>query len=79
MSGRLAVVERDRYITIGRAARDLVRDVEANPDDELESQVRPASRQAPGCLGDEARHDYPILTSVPVVGISPGRALLRTV
>ena len=44
-------------VAVGGASRDLVHDVEAHPDSELESQVRPAAWQAPGCLGDEARHD----------------------
>ena len=58
----LAVLECVRDAAVGRAARDLVGDVEADPDDELEGQVRPAAWQAPGCLGDEARHDSSILT-----------------
>ena len=44
-------------LAVRRAARDLVGDVEADPDHELEGQMRPAAWQAPGCLGDEARHD----------------------
>ena len=64
----LAVLERVRDAAIGRAARDLVRDVEADPDHELEGQMRPAAWQAPGCLGDEARHDYSILTRCSLGG-----------
>ena len=63
----LAVLERVRDAAIGGATRDLVRDVEAHPDDELEGQMRPAAWQAPGCLRDEARHDLAILTGPDAV------------
>ena len=53
----LAVLEGGDDVTVGGASSELVRDVEAHPDNELESQMRPAAWQAPGCLGDEARHD----------------------
>ena len=53
----LAVVEGVRDAAVRCASRDLVRHVEAHPDNELEGQMRPAAWQAPGCLGDEARHD----------------------
>ena len=46
----LAVLERSRDALIGRSAGDLVDDVEADPDRELEHEVRPAAWQ-PTCRG----------------------------
>ncbi len=44
---RLAVLECGGDAAVGRATRDLVHDVEADPDHELEGQMRPAAGQAP--------------------------------
>jgi hypothetical protein len=54
---------------VGRAARELVRDVEAHPDDELEGEMRPPAWEAPGCVRDDTRHGRSILTRLPAIGI----------
>ena len=64
-------------VAVGRASRELVRDVEAHPDDELEGQMRPAAWQAPRCLGDEARHDVSDSNEVAVAVDSPRRAISK--
>jgi hypothetical protein len=64
-----AVLECVGDAAVGRAAHDLVRDVEAHPDDELEGEMRPPAWEAPGCVRDDTRHGRSILTRLPAIGI----------
>src|SRR5436309_2052563 len=58
---RVAVVERPRGVPPGQAARELVEHGEAEPDGNLEPEIRPTARQMPAPCCDNARHIYSIL------------------
>jgi hypothetical protein len=46
-----------REIAVGHPADDLVHDVEAHPDGDLEEEMSPPTRKTPGDLCGGTRHD----------------------